>query len=248
MLNTLFLLANLVQQIDLSPLPHNRSIIQPNSLEKVTEIQNTEWYPLSLSVARVESSGAGFCTAFRVGEKLFMTNQHCSTFKPCSEIIFNLGFDPTVSVQEQVKLHCKSLHLMEKKFDVAIFEVKENLSRIDYPVVNLFDGTLFAEQAAFFASYAGTFSKSIDRSDQCRIVNPSPELKKERETISHGCDSMSGSSGAPVFDKKLHHVIALHWGGILPEVPYNQAIRMKDILDFIRTKHASTYSMLSVVH
>jgi hypothetical protein len=56
-------------------------IVGDNNLEHIEEALNTDFYEMARSVARVEMSG-GYCTGFRVGEDLMMTNNHCYNCAP----------------------------------------------------------------------------------------------------------------------------------------------------------------------
>ncbi len=227
---------------------HERSIIAPNNLETIETVISSDVYPLALAVARMESGGAGFCSAFRIAEDLFMTNEHCAHFQPCNQTFFHLGYEPGISTTDQKNWSCSTLLVESKSLDFAIFSVSDAEAAVKYPIAPLLDRTLEANEAAVLASFAGTFSKSIDRSEQCKVVDPNPTHTEDRFTFTHSCDTMAGSSGSPVWMRVARAVGALHWGGIGEGGQYNQAIRMMDILNEIKSTSPKIYDRLAIIH
>ncbi len=224
-----------------------RSVIGSNDLIPIGKVENKQWYRAAQSVGRVDSGGAGYCSVFRISPDLFMTNQHCAGFKPCSEMVFHLGYEPEIAPADRAVFQCQSLLHESLRFDYAVFRGVLKQGKDQYPVARLFDGTLFNGMPTYFASYPGTFTKQMDLSVNCQVVDAVPVMVYDRMTLRHACDTMSGSSGAPIFEKSTGNVVAIHWGG-KGEYTYNHAILMRDVLGDLKQAKPEVYAALDIVH
>lgn len=222
------------------------SIIGSNDLLPISQAISTPFYPYSRSIARMGSTSAGFCSAMRVASNLFMTNQHCVGFEPCSKVIFHMGLEDDIPVSEQALFQCRKLLHQAALYDYAIFEAQLISGEDDYPIAKLKEALVADGTSAFFPSYAGTFKKWIDWSADCQIVRGTPEWSYNRMSIDHGCDSMMGSSGSAIFDRDTGIAIALHWGGVGKHSAWNKAIAMHDILSNLKDFAPRIYAQLSV--
>ena len=225
---------------------HQRSIIQPNNLQPIEVVSGTPFYEFSMSVARVEAHGGGFCSSFKVGPDLFMTNWHCSTFMPCNETQFHLGYAPKIPKEEQSQNRCSEILATSDTYDYALYRVDAKSTQLkNYPISTLYNGDLYKDQALIHPSFAGTFTFQIDQSPQCKVVDPIPSIVNKRVSFDHSCDTMGGSSGSPILDRKTGFVVALHWGGA-ERSSFNQAIRMKDVLADLKIKAPQSYAELQI--
>ncbi len=221
------------------------SIIGDNGLKKIETLKDTDLYDPSRAVARMESQ-AGYCTGFRIGESLMMTNYHCEQFKSCQDVQFQFGVETELAMDERAKYQCEKVEMSYLMLDFAIYRVRHLSGPEDYPVLSLFNGNLQPKAIHFFPSHAGTFHKLVDTTDECQLLQTDPFSYNNRMVISHTCDSMTGSSGGPLIDKKHHYVSALHWGNNQKQ-GYNAAIRMKDILEYIEKMKPELLDELTIV-
>jgi Trypsin-like peptidase domain len=252
---------NGVASADELPWQHERRVIGPSELEPIENTAGSRIYEDARVIARLESlDGIGYCTAVRIGTDLFLTNYHCSDYKPCEGIQFHLAFEKSIAPNQQLLLRCKDLLAKSVAFDYAVFRVKipghapkksddvstngtgvasdsnEDATKpppIDsFPIATLWDGPILVGSPMFMAGHPGARFKEIDRGDQCVLRSVAPELIEERQTITHTCDTEGGSSGSPLMDRESGYVVALHWGG---KDDFNMAIAIHDILADMRT-------------
>lgn len=103
-----------------------RRIHGANGLEPIESLRSDPTrYEKTRVVARVESSdGAGFCTASRVGNDLFLSNFHCYEFKPCQNMQFHLGYEKDVPKASQLIFKCKEVLAKNKTHDFALFRAE----------------------------------------------------------------------------------------------------------------------------
>jgi len=227
------------------------SIVGENNLEMIEATIGTEYYEVARSIARMEV-GSGYCTGFRIGDDLIMTNYHCMTFKPCSQVQFRFGYEKQLPRPQQVVFKCVREEIALERLDFAIYRVEEITSSPTYPVPIMSisrsappEGTTLT-----MASHAATIEKQIDRSPGCKVMEDQPYTNELRLSFGHGCDSMSGSSGAPILAMNPWRIVGIHWGGRGDPprpLPYNQGIRMVDILDYVQDSAPELISELRLV-
>jgi V8-like Glu-specific endopeptidase len=227
------------------------SIIGENNLEMIEAAIGTEYYEISRSIARMEV-GSGYCTGFRIGEDLIMTNHHCMTFKPCQEVRFRFGYEKQLPRPEQVVFKCVKEEIALERLDFAIYRVEEITSSASYPVPVLSISKSAPSQGTplIMASHAATIEKQIDRSAGCQVMEDEPYTNESRLSFGHGCDSMSGSSGAPILATNPWRIIGIHWGGRGDPprpLPYNQGIRMVDVLSYVEANAPDLVSEMRLV-
>lgn len=224
--------------------PDTRRIQGRDDLESVAVLRGTPAYEITRVVARVErrQDGYGFCSAARVGERLFLTNYHCD--QPCAATQFRMGFLQGSSAAEQGVWLCKRLVHKELRFDYALYEA-DPVGLIDFPILALSSAPLHDDQAVYAASHPSGKPMVVDRSDGCRIVDATPFLSPTgRMNVTHGCDTEGSSSGAPLLDRDTGYGIALHWGG---RSVYNEAIPMSLVIKSLREKAPGIIDALHIV-
>lgn len=219
-----------------------RRIQGDDNLERASALRGTRAYELARSIARVESivDGYGYCSAVRVGEKLFMTNQHCA--RRCDHMRFRLGYEDDQPSPYHATFLCRWIIVASEPLDYALYRVEvENDTRLAvYPAATLAPTLPYDYEPAILASHpleadsgGGRRFKEIDRSMGCHVGRADVfTTGSGRRSVEHYCDSDLGSSGAALFDPSSGHAVALHWGGTTDA--YNMAIPMSLIVDDIR--------------
>ena len=220
------------------------SIVGTNQLEYIENALGTPEYELARSVARMEAGGGGYCSAFRIGETLIMTNYHCMVFKPCDQVSFHFAYERGLLASDSVQFKCSAVLSSLEHLDYALYRVEQVPTRSTYevPILALSDNSVAAGARLLFPSHAATMPKQIDRSTDCIVAQATPYEGELRRSVGHNCDSMSGSSGSPLirYDSTPGAkgvVVGLHWGGRGDHLslPYNQAIQAVDILEHLRS-------------
>lgn len=218
-----------------------RRIQGDDNLELASALRGTRAYELARSIARVESTadGYGYCSALRVGEKLFMTNQHCA--RRCDHMRFRLGYEDDRPFSYHQTFLCRWIIVASEPLDYALYRVEiENDTRLAvYPAAALARTQPYDYEPAILASYplegeggGQRRFKEIDRSNDCHFGRADVfTTGSGRRSVEHYCDSDVGSSGAALFDPSSGRAVALHWGGTTDA--YNMAIPMSLIVDDI---------------
>lgn len=210
--------------------PHMKKIIGKNNLESIESALGTEEYDLARSVGRVEL-GDGYCTGFRIGENLVMTNHHC--LSSCSRMKVRFHYEKGIDVSEQVVASCEIIEAKNKDLDFAILRVRglDTPQTDSIPVLPLDTRPPVKNQVLIVAGHPAARHKEIDRSASCTILSPP---KNNEVYITHGCDTESGNSGSPVLDPFHRSVVAIHWGCR----EYNHGTWMRPIMWYLRKNHA----------
>lgn len=228
-----------------------RKIQGRNNLETLQGLESTREYQFARVVARSEITfnEFGFCTASRVGERLFLTAYHCE--QPCGGTQFRLGYVRGVAEAHHAVFKCTRLVRKTLLYDYALYEAEpvdqaSAKTAKDFPILALRDAPLADGQLVFAPSHPTGRPMEIDRSRDCRITDAKPFLSPTgRKTVKHLCDSEESSSGAALLDRRTGHAVALHWGGV--EGEYNEAIPMDLILRDMRTHIPGTVQRLTIV-
>ena len=247
-----------------------RRIIGVSELEPIENASGSVLYFDARVIARMETTeDIGICTSLRVGPDLFLTNHHCTDFKPCDSVQFHLAYERSIPRQDQLILKCKELITKNPTFDYALYRVDPNgtspkpsqpiggsstnfsLDSGDlpppltgFPMATLWSGPLQLEAPMFLAGHPGARFKEMDRGEKCKLRTTSTEVIEERQTIKHTCDTEGGSSGSPVMDRSTGYVVALHWGG---KDDFNMAIPMSAIVhDLQKNVPPAVFSQLQI--
>ena len=218
--------------------PSDRRIIGTNNLESAYALKGTRAYEFTRSIARLENTldGYGYCSAVRVGERFFMTNQHC--LRRCDQMRFRLGYESEQTLSQQAIYRCRKVIASSEPLDYALVlvDIESEPGLISYPSAQLASGmphtnlpTVLASMPLADESAGYRRYKAIDRSPDCRLgVNEVFTSSSGRKSLMHYCDTNAGSSGAALFDAARGVAVALHWGGY--EGSYNMAIPMSLIV------------------
>ncbi len=224
-----------------------QSVIHGNDLEDVGSFRGTPTYDHARSVARMENlSGDGFCTGFRVGQRLFLTNYHCWEAHHCS-VLFHLGYERGMPQGRQAWLRCTEVVDQFERLDFALYRVENYrfADDQDYPPATLTTKTLVLDAPLILPGHPVASPKAVDASVDCRLTLAVPYMHEGRESIQHQCDTEGGSSGAPLMDRENGHVVGIHWGGT-DDTLSNHAIPISLILQYLAAAQPAAYAELTV--
>lgn len=225
------------------------AIIAPDTLQDIEKVIGTDIYDKSRIAARVEDlAGSGFCSGFRVGENLFMTNYHCWEVDQC-EVLFHMGYEKDLPVEQQATFKCVEVLDKLESLDFALYRVEpvgEDLTvHTTWPVATLSKAELVMDMPLLIPGHPSARPKQVDISDQCKLTRAVPYRWYDRENIQHQCDTMGGNSGSPVLNRENGHVVAIHWGAT-GGTGSNHAIPMGLILDRLEAEMPDVFAELSV--
>jgi V8-like Glu-specific endopeptidase len=150
-------------------------------------------------------NGTAYCTASLIDDDKILTNYHCLPTLGGSAARFQLGYlkgGSDVGVES---------------FDVNVEPLEANQD-LDYSILSLGaqPGKKWGKialsiddppsnNALFIIHHPGGFAKQITRG-RCKAANPAIV----GDDLRHVCDTLPGSSGAPVFDNNTRKVVGLH--------------------------------------
>lgn len=219
-----------------------QAIIGPNALEYIEAAAGTELYTYAQIVSRVENtSGSGTCTGFRVGQTLFMTNNHC--VQPCAAMIFRSGYERDIPRTEQPGFKCKALITTLQKYDYALYRVETDEGADDFPIATLSRAPVSMAQPLLTPGHPSTRHKMFDRSAQCKVSHTGPVGSASRTSFGHTCDTEQGSSGSPIIDRANGYVVGIHWGSAGTQ---NAGIPMHLVLDHITSTAPQVVDELTI--
>jgi hypothetical protein len=214
---------------------------------------------LGKSTARIrfigDNGGRYVCTGFLVSSDLLMTNEHCfSSSEEALSALVDFDFDTAGSSCDAHGI-CKT---------VRVSKLLWNNFTLDNALVRL--STVPNGRAA--VPLATTDSRILGQ-DLIIIHHPDGQSKKvslincqvankdfvegrggEKHDFSHLCNTVGGSSGSAVWDRKSHQVIGIHHFGFTPGAakPSNQGVDMGAILDDIFTHDPNVYRTLNLTN
>lgn len=179
--------------------------------------------PVGLLDLLVPGKGNGVCTASVVSDKLILTNFHCVPgleAKPTEATLVMGLYD---QVGSGVKTYRVDVIPLEAKrdLDYALLRVEGNPAAA-WGTISLDVRDPSPQRALTVIHHPAGLPKRVTRAN-CFAASPTAI---NGDVLFHTCDTLPGSSGAPIFlDGK---VLALHFGGprILGPGMYNSAKRM----------------------
>ncbi|WP_242886137.1 trypsin-like serine peptidase [Actinomadura litoris] len=207
--------------------PGTFSVCGPDARRDVSCYQTSHptEYARAGAVARQLLNGAGYCTAWRVGNtNRMLTNQHCMESAAdlrASEFQFDYqcatcgGNDPRpgtkVSGAELLKVSPLSA------LDYALFSVNDFASIQKFGTLYLDAREPVAQERIYIPGHGDTLPKRLslyedrDGGGYCKI-----DTVQSGVNTGYRCDTSGGNSGSPVLAASSHKVIALHHLGGCP--------------------------------
>ena len=187
------------------------------------------------SVARLlfvrDGSGQFLCTGFLIAADLFMTNNHC--IRTPTEMSSGLAeFDFDRENATPVTLRFKQILQTNRDLDFTLLRLATPSDRPPFT----FDTTLNDQRNMVIIQHPAGRPKQVSI-ENCKVFGTQVAgVTVALTDFGHGCDTLGGSSGSPAIDIQTGRVLGLHHLGFLPtDQPINRAVRIQQILDFLRT-------------
>ena len=152
-----------------------------------------------------------YCTASLITKDLLLTNYHCvpGLHGKVSEIMLTMGYlqSRKRTGVAQYRVNPKPVEA-SKSLDYAILRVEGNPGN-EWGTIKLSSRTPGDRNSLFIIHHPGGFAKHISRG---RCYTSKPAI--DGNDILHICDTLPGSSGAPIFDNSSRKVVGLHFSAV----------------------------------
>jgi V8-like Glu-specific endopeptidase len=191
---------------------------------------------LAPPVARLAvTNRQAFCTGFLVSPTLVVTNQHCiATDADALSTFAEFKFEkPRVVAEKSYRV--RKLEAVDATLDYAVLRLNDDAGakygRVRVaPLGTVSDGALLV----IVQHPAGQPKMFVV--DSCAVSGTDVTgAGTEKTDFGHTCDTLRGSSGAPVFTNPSGALVGLHhWGFDENGKPLNQAVHFERILADIR--------------
>ncbi|MER9910901.1 serine protease [Mesorhizobium sp. M0050] len=183
------------------------------------------------------SSTPDWCSGFMVGKNLLMTASHCVKGKDfCTQTVALFGYSVEHS-QPLAARSCVKLVYMNPYIDTAIIQIADGGANDAY--VRLSGLAPTEGEKLFVVEHPNGAIRLVSRDEACKVSSAATGAQPSRSDLdenlldnlafAHGCDTLEGSSGAPVFSAR-NEVIGLHQAGF---GNFNYAIRSDVILSCV---------------
>lgn len=229
-----------------------QSISGPNQLMRVSDAP-ARIRRLGRAIARlrfmVAGEGQATCTAFLVGERLMLTNQHCiATDDERGSALVDFFYDADDSAASGLR----------------VAEIVATDRGLDYTLLRLAADPPAGAGRLHFAPLTWTWASTA--SPLVIVQHPSGLPKRvsiadcvtegrprvgaaagDPSDFGHFCDTLGGSSGSPVMDWASGDVVGLHHFGFLAgsQDPVNQAVAHARILRDIQVRNAAAFTEMT---
>ena len=168
---------------------------------------------LTVHFAKAKSqrgADGGYCTASLISNDLILTNHHCiAGRKKSAKALLTMGYiEPRVRFE--IAQYPVDLNPVEasKDLDYAILRVAGSPGQI-WGTVSLSDRQPIARGSLFLIHYPLGHPQHATRG-RCRADDPA----LMGDDLMHVCDTLPGSSGAPIFDNNTLEVVGLHYAAL----------------------------------
>lgn len=176
------------------------------------------------------------CTGFLVAPQIIMTNWHCiKNPKQTVGLTASFKYEMGIPRKQRKKVICETFLNHYKYLDFALVKCEKmpfvmNGVAIDNRPYNVINGKPKKKDRPMYLVH-----------QQCKGKRCTPykryQIERIRETgvksAVHEADSLSGTSGSPLFDKHSHRLIALHYEG---NSTLNQAVPIYKIINYMKKK------------
>ncbi len=177
--------------------------------------------------------GMGTCTASIISSDLILTNYHCvpgtGDAGKARDVELVMGYYDEAN-QNTVRRYSVKSDPVEanKDLDYAILRVLGNPSE-QYGTIKILDEDPSAGTSLTMFHHPAGYPKYVSRTG-CRVAG---NFQPSSDKIFHSCDTLPGSSGAPIFTEFGRGVVGLHYAGPGSTGPgkYNSAKRMVKLLE-----------------
>ena len=151
-----------------------------------------------------------YCTASLVTEDLILTNFHCVPGKGNVEsALLTMGYLKTRNREgvEQFNVNLKPVE-GSKKLDYSLLRVEGTPGK-KWGTIQLAGETPKSKSSLFLIHHPGGYPQYVTQG-HCRANDPAID----GDDLLHTCDTMPGSSGAPIFDNNTRKAIGLHYSAV----------------------------------
>ena len=193
---------------------------------------------LQRSIARllfISDGGSSTCTGFLIAPGQLMTNHHCvSTQEVCRTMraIFGYQYDKNGELQFGDQYECRKIvdGKIDYSLDFSILEIAGKPEN-EWGMIAIGDSVdPSAGDPLFIVQHPAGEPKQISRIN-CVTSTVPVDGRASVSDFTHTCDTVGGSSGAPVFSE-IGELVGLHHYGFSEGGDWtkNRAIRMKQII------------------
>jgi hypothetical protein len=182
------------------------------------------------SVARLrfvaDAGGTFSCTAFLVTRDLLLTNQHCiatETERDSAQVDFDYDTDRLT----RKALRLKEIVRTSVPLDYTLLRLKEPVDRTPLRL----DTTRAPDREPMLViQHPGGEPKQVSIRD-CVVDGPAVQGRSDPDSdFGHQCDTMTGSSGSPVFRFGTRTVVGLHHLAYDAVAIFNRAVHIDRVL------------------
>lgn len=194
----------------------------------------------AVGLLQLPAAGAR-CTAFLVAPDVLMTNHHCvASDEEARDAVAVFNYEAGTPLDELDVIVCDTFLGADDALDFALLRCASSDGTRPgdrYGVVPL-AADVPAEDAQVYMIHQNCDYVRNPSCEYTKKYSPGAVLAVSRQQVLHTADGMGGSSGAPLFDRETHRVIALHHAGYGdPETgrgEWNEALLMRDVLAVLR--------------
>jgi formylglycine-generating enzyme required for sulfatase activity/V8-like Glu-specific endopeptidase len=151
-----------------------------------------------------------YCTASLIGPDLILTNHHCVPGNgDVTQALLTMGYLQPRTRQgvAQYPVNVRPVEA-SKDLDYAILRV-EGRPGDEWGTIPLSAETPEALHSLFIVHHPGGYPQYVTQG-RCQTSNPAID----GSDILHICDTLPGSSGAPIFDNSTRKVVGLHYSAV----------------------------------
>jgi hypothetical protein len=195
----------------------------------------------------IAGQGEATCTAFLVGTRLLLTNDHCISSE---EEALSAFADFKYDLAGATPVHLRVAHLVahDHAMDYALLQLASEPSADIIRVHFVQESAQPTDkQPLFIIEHPSGLPKQASIAD-CAIaglskVGLSPGVISD---FGHTCDTLGGSSGSPVLDWNTGVVVGLHHLGFLPgqKDPVNQGVHIWQVLNKLKVQAPDAFAEL----
>jgi hypothetical protein len=183
---------------------------------------------LATPIARlrfIREDQQSMCSGFLVARDLLVTNEHClGTSEIALSAIADFGFDGLDVDPLQVRV--SKLEAVDANLDYAVVRLAQAPS--GFGRVTISSTAVTEGQELLIVQHPAGEPKQASI-DDCVVKNAARNGVAPRPTdFGHLCDTLGGSSGSPVLDRKSGVVVGLHHFGFMEGIanPVNQGVHI----------------------